>query len=318
MQAIQFQHVPLVEATRGDLTESVHYGSFAVVDAGGTLRSAAGSPEAPYYARSSLKPFQSTAMVRAGLQLPPRLLALSSASHSGAPVHIEGAREILSMHGLDETALRNALDLPYGAKEREAWLRGGGEPTQITQNCSGKHAAMLATCVVNDWSRDDYLSPEHPLQRLVKQTVEEFTGEESAADTVDGCGTPLFAFSLTGLAHAAARLGAADPASAEGSVFSAIQAHPDMLAGEQRDVTALMRSVPSLIAKDGAEGFQLVALRSGVGVAIKISDGGDRARMPITLAILRELGVAEAELADVPLQQILGGGAPRGVLRTLR
>ncbi|MBP1324881.1 L-asparaginase II [Leucobacter exalbidus] len=141
--------VPLVEATRGPIIESTHFGSFAIVDEHGTVLASAGDIASPMYARSTLKPLQLVAMLRAGLELPEDLLALSAASHSGAPVHQEGATRILALHGHGPSALRNTVDLPYGATERNAHLRAGGAPSQLAQSCSGKHAAMVATCAHN-------------------------------------------------------------------------------------------------------------------------------------------------------------------------
>lgn len=307
--------VPLVESTRGDLVESIHYGSFAVVDAAGACLLAAGDPQAPVYARSTLKPLQSVAMVRAGLDLPEELLALSAASHSGAAAHQDGAERILSLHGLDATVLRNVSALPYGVAEREAWLRAGGTATRLAQNCSGKHAAMVATCVLNGWTVDDYLEAGHPLQKRIKATITELTGEETAAMTIDGCGTPLFAHSLIGLARSYAQLGSASPESPEGRVAAAMRRHPEMVAGEGRDVARLMRAVPGLFAKDGAEAVQLFGLADGRAAAIKISDGGDRARLPITVRLLEALGIGADKLAELDCPVVLGGGSPVGVLR---
>ncbi|QSZ55615.1 asparaginase [Paenarthrobacter ureafaciens] len=307
--------VALVESTRGNLVESVHFGSYSVVDSTGKPLLAGGTPAKPMYARSSLKPLQSVAMVRAGLDLPDDLLALSAASHSGAGKHQEGAQRILALHGLDQAALRNVVDLPYGVAEREAWLRGGGVATQLAQNCSGKHAAMLATCVINGWTLDDYLAPEHPLQKHVEATLNELTGESAAASTVDGCGTPLFAYSLNGLARSYAMLAAAATGTPEWRVVTAMRSHPDMVAGEGRDVTLLTRLVPDLFAKDGAEAVQLVGLRPGVGIAVKISDGYDRARLPITLRLLEAMGIPSELLQELPNPAILGGGRAVGELR---
>lgn len=307
--------VALVESTRGKLVESVHFGSFSVVDSTGKSLLAAGAPAAPMYARSSLKPLQLAAMIRAGLELPDDLLALSAASHSGAGKHQEGAQRILALHGLDKSALRNVADLPYGVAEREEWLRSGGVATQLAQNCSGKHAAMVATCVINGWSLDDYLAPEHPLQKHVEATLSELIGESPAASTVDGCGTPLFAYSLNGLARSYAILAASAADTPEGRVVTAMRRHPDMVAGEGRDVTALMRLVPDVFAKDGAEAVQLVGLRPGVGIAVKISDGYDRARLPITLRLLEAMGVPSDLLQELPHPAVLGGGRAVGELR---
>jgi L-asparaginase II len=318
------QHVPLAAQTRGGLVESVHYGSLIAVSAeadGARTLLTAGDPMAPFYPRSALKPLQAVAMVRAGLDLPAELLALAAASHSGAAAHRDGAARILQLHGLPVDALENSTDLPYGASEREEWLRGGGTPTQLAQNCSGKHAAMAATCVINGWPVAGYLDPSHPLQRLVAETVVELTGEEPSTSSTDGCGTPLFALTLRGIARAFGRLASAKPdpgttsvQNAEAAVASAMRRHPEMVAGEQRDVTELMRRVPGLLAKDGFEGVQLVGLPDGRGIAVKISDGGDRARMPVTIRALEALDVGTGPLAGLATGTVLGGGRPVGLL----
>lgn len=316
------QHAPLVAAIRDGLVESVHYGSAVALAADGSMAASAGDPLAPFYPRSALKPLQAVAMVRAGLELPADLLALAAASHSGAAAHRDGALRILELHGLAAGDLENSTDLPYGPAEREDWLRNGGTPTQITQNCSGKHAAMVATCVINGWPVRGYLDPSHPLQQLVAQTVIELTGEEPAAMSTDGCGTPLFALTLSGMARAFGRIAqaAADddggPGSggAEAAVGLAMQQHPQMVAGEGRDVTELMRLLPGAVAKDGFEGVQLVGLADGGAVAVKISDGGDRARMPATVRLLDALDVDTEPLAGIATSPVLGGGHEVGRL----
>jgi len=311
-------HVPLVEVTRDGLVESIHYGSLIALSADDSSLVEAGQPDAPMYPRSSLKPLQAVALLKAGLDIPENLLALTAASHSGAKMHRDGATEILKLHGLSDEALANSTDLPYGVPEREEWLRAGKGPTQIAQNCSGKHASMTAVCVINGWPVEGYLHPEHPLQVLVRDTITELTGEEAAAVSTDGCGTPLFAHSLHGMARAYGRLAAADRDTLEGKVAHAMRRFPEMVAGEGRDVTALMRAVPGLLAKDGFEGLQLVGLPDGTGLAVKISDGGDRARMPVTVEVLRRLGVDGASLDTLQSPPVLGGGLPVGELRAAR
>ena len=321
------QHAPLVVATRDCLVESVHYGSAIATAPDGSILAAAGDPLAPFYPRSSLKPLQAVAMVRAGLNLPADLLALTAASHSGGAKHRGGTQLILAMHGLTVGGLENSTDMPYGTTEREDWLRSGFKPTQLAQNCSGKHAAMAATCVINGWPVKGYLDPSHPLQRLVAATVTDLTGEEPFARSTDGCGTPLFALTLRGMARAFGTIAAAAAASestsddggatplvAEAAVGLAMRHHPDMVAGEHRDVTELMRLVPGSVAKDGFEGVQLVGLPDGRAVAVKISDGGDRARMPATVRVLESLGVATGPLAGIGTTAVLGGGRPVGLL----
>ncbi|MFJ6078936.1 asparaginase [Pseudarthrobacter sp. NPDC092419] len=317
------QHAPLVTATRDGVVESVHYGSAVATAPDGTTLLSAGDPLAPFYPRSSLKPLQAVAMVRAGLQLPADLLALASASHSGGARHRSGTQRILSMHGLTIHDLENSTDLPYGTIERESWIQAGLHATQLTQNCSGKHAAMAATCIINGWPVGGYLDPSHPLQQLIAGTVTELTGEEPLTRSTDGCGTPLFALTLRGMARAFGRIAnaaAADdggPGSrgAEAAVGLAMQHHPVMVAGERRDVTELMRALPGAVAKDGFEGVQLVGLPDGRATAVKISDGGDRARMPATAALLGALGVDTAALEPIATAPVLGGDRSVGLLQ---
>ncbi|MCU1435099.1 MAG: asparaginase [Pseudarthrobacter sp.] len=325
------QHEPLVVATRDGLVESIHYGSAIATAPDGSILASAGDPLAPFYPRSSLKPLQSVAMVRAGLKLPADLLALAAASHSGGARHRGGTQRILAMHGLTASDLENSTDLPYGTSERENWLRSGFHATQVTQNCSGKHAAMAATCVINGWPVKGYLDPSHSLQQAVAATVTELTGEQPLARSTDGCGTPLFALTLRGMARAfgtiaaaaaAATAGTPDdgrtaPLLAEAAVGLAMRQHPDMVAGERRDVTELMRLLPGAVAKDGFEGVQLVGLPDGRAVAIKISDGGDRARMPAAVHMLECLGVNTAPLAGISTSPVFGGGHHVGLLQSL-
>lgn len=308
------EHAPLAVQTRDGLVESVHYGSAIATAADGRTLLTAGDPLAAFYPRSALKPLQAVAMVRAGLDLPGELLALAAASHSGAAAHRDGALRILDLHGLTPEDLQNSTDLPYGTAEREQWLGGGGTATQLTQNCSGKHAAMAATCVINGWPVRGYLDPAHPLQQLVARTVVDLTGEEPRGATTDGCGTPLFALTLPGMARAFGRLAASD-GGAEAAVAGAMRRHPVMVAGEDRDVTALMRLVPGLLAKDGFEGVQLVGLPDGRALAVKISDGGDRARMPVTVRLLEALDVDTSALPGLATSAVLGGGRPVGLLQ---
>ncbi|MDP5227385.1 MULTISPECIES: asparaginase [Arthrobacter] len=319
-------HVPVAALTRDERVEGVHYGSVAVTGTDGALLSGAGDPGAPFYPRSALKPFQAVAMVLAGLQLPAPLMALAAASHSGGAEHRAGTQEILRLHGLTADALANTVDLPYGGPEREAWLREGGVADRVCQNCSGKHAAMVGTCTLNGWPVEGYLNPAHPMQQLVMRTVAALTGEEPAQWSTDGCGTPLPALSLTAMARGYGRMArlAAAPETAEDDVeraaavvARAMMQHPEMVAGEGRDVTALMRALPGALAKDGFEGVQLIGLPDGSAVAVKISDGGDRARMPVAVQALQTLGVDTEPLSAIASSPVLGGGVVRGSLDAL-
>ncbi|MFP3713283.1 asparaginase [Puerhibacterium sp. TATVAM-FAB25] len=312
----------LAEVVRGDLVESVHLGHLVVLDPAGAPALAVGRPDAVVYPRSSLKPLQAAAMLRAGLDLPDRLLALAAASHNGEPAHLDGAREILAGAGLGVDALRNTPDLPLHAPSALAWQQAGHGPEPLTQNCSGKHAAMLATCVAAGWDTATYLAPEHPLQQAVRAEVLDLTGDDPAAlhPTTDGCGAPLLATTLTGLARAFARL-AADAAGPGGRVVRAMAAHPEMVAGTGRDATAAMRAMPGLACKDGAEGVYAGVLPSGAAFAFKVLDGAGRPRPAILAAVLRAAGALDVDgadaaaldaLGDVP---VLGHGRPVGGVR---
>jgi L-asparaginase II len=222
---------------------------------------------------------------------------------------------VLASAGLDETDLQTPPDLPVDEVEKLAYVAAGGAPSPLVMNCSGKHAAMLATCVVNGWPTDSYCDPGHPLQTSLRATVERLAGEESAAVGVDGCGAPLFALSLTGLARAFAAVATAPVGTPEHRVASAVRRHPEWLGGTRRDVTALIAGIPGLVAKDGAEGVYAAALPDGRAVALKVEDGGQRARPPVMAAALRAIGVDAAVLDDQETAVLLGGGVPVGAVR---
>ncbi|MFJ9793951.1 asparaginase [Streptomyces globosus] len=308
-------HAPVAHLTRGGVIEGMHHGSLVVLGPGGEVRFALGDIEAACYPRSALKPVQTVAMVRAGLPLDGALLSLAMASHSGEERHLAGVRQILTLAGATEEDLGNVPDLPYDPAVRATWTRQGRPPSRLAQNCSGKHAAMLYTCTLAGWPRDTYLDPAHPLQRAIGEAVEELTGQRTAHVTVDGCGAPLFSISLHGLARAAARIATAAPGTAEHRVAEALRGHPEMASGAGRDVAELMRAVPGLITKDGFEGVQAAALPDGRAVAVKIADGADRARIPVTAAALAMAGADPRLLARFTEQPVTGGGLPLGAVR---
>ena len=312
-QRVSLYDAPVVaHVVRSGFVESVHHGSVVVLGADGSVLLAIGDVAGPMFPRSSSKPIQALAMLRAGLDLDGELLALASGSHSGESFHLEGVRRILAGAGLSEQDLQNTPDLPYEEQERAAWIAAGRQATSLAQNCSGKHSAMLATCVAAGWDPTTYLEPKHPLQLLIAQTLVELSGEPEAASGVDGCGAPVMAVSLTGLARAFSSFSVAAGGTDEARVAAAIRAYPQWLGGTRRDVTALIRGVPGLIAKDGAEAVYAVGLADGRAIALKIADGGERARPVVMAAVLRRLGVdAEVldELSDAP---VLGHGQPVG------
>lgn len=282
----------VAQTRRNGHVESQHFGAVVALNSDGSVAFSVGDPSAIVFPRSSMKPLQATAMVDAGLSLPPRLLALACASHDGRPEHLAAAREILATAGLEETSLGNLQDYPLDDLEREEALRNGKQRTSLQMNCSGKHAAMLATCVAAGWPTDvSYLSPDHPLQQRITDMIPSLAGESAAHIAVDGCGAPAHALSLVGLARAFRSIAVAESGTAAHQVATAMMSHPQMVGGPTRDVTRIMQGVPGLMAKDGAEAVFAVALRDGRAVALKISDGANRARPPVMRAALERLGV---------------------------
>ncbi|HEU4511524.1 MAG TPA: asparaginase [Nocardioidaceae bacterium] len=309
--------VLVAEVVRSGLVESRHHGSVAALAADGSVAFTAGRADEPMYPRSSNKPAQAAAMLRLGLPLDdaPELLALAAASHSGEPIHLDGVRRILALGDLDESALRNTPGFPIDHDTMVDYVRKGGEPSSLAADCSGKHAAMLLTCVVNSWPVEDYLDPAHPLQAAIHDTVGSLAGAPVAHTGVDGCGAPLFALPLTGLARLFRSLALAPPGTPERRVVDAIQAYPEYTSGTTRDEARLIRGVPGLFAKAGAEAVLAAALDDGRAVAVKIDDGGARARMPVLVAALRRLGVEAPVLDALSDTPVLGGGHPVGTLR---
>jgi L-asparaginase II len=310
----------LVEVERSGFVESRHRGAVSGLAADGSVAVRLGAVGEPVFPRSANKPIQAVAMVRCGLALEGELLALAAASHSGEDFHVEGVQKILAGAGLSPEALRCPAQWPLESRTAFELAGAGGGPSRARMNCSGKHAAMLATCVLNGWpagpGEPSYLAADHPMQLAVRAAVEELAGERIAAVGVDGCGAPLFAVSLTAVARAFRRLVLAEPGSPEHKVADAMRAHPEWTSGTNREERRLMDAVPGLLLKCGAEGVDAFALADGRAGALKIEDGAMRARTPVTVGLLRTLGVASGpvldELASVPLR---GGDEIVGAVR---
>ena len=282
----------IAQTTRSGIVESQHFGAVVALNQDGSIAFSVGDPDVIVYPRSSMKPLQATAMVDAGLNLPPRLLALVCASHDGRPEHLAAAQEILSSAGLTETALGNTTDYPLDDSEHEKAVRAGKPRSALQMNCSGKHSGMLATCVAAGWPSDlTYLSPEHPLQRHITAMIPSLAGEPAAHVGVDGCGAPAHALSLVGLARAFRTIAVAKEGTAAYQVAKAMTTQPLMVGGPTRDVTLLMQGLQGAVAKDGAEAVFAVGLPDGRAVALKVSDGTNRARPPVMQAALERLGV---------------------------
>lgn len=302
----------LAQAIRGGFVESVHRASVAVTAADGSVELELGNATDPVFPRSSNKPIQALAMVRSGLDVAPQHLALVSASHSGEPFHLDAVREILDAAGLTVADLQNTPDFPIDDAARLDWVRAGHDKESLAQNCSGKHSGMLATCVAAGWDHTAYLEVDHPLQRACDETLAELAGEPIAATAIDGCGAPVMAISLAGLARAFGRIASAAPGTDEARVADAIRSHPEFLGGTGRDVTTFIQRTPGAIAKDGAEAVYAVGLADGRGIALKVADGGQRARTVILAAVLRRLGVETDALEALEDAPILGHGEPVG------
>ena len=305
----------VAEVVRNGFVESVHHGRVVTVDGSGSELFSVGDVRSPFFPRSAMKPLQALGMLRAGWSPPDdEQVALACASHSGELAHVDVVRRILADAGLAADALDNTLGFPLDAVSARAMIRAGQEPDRLHQNCSGKHAAMLATCVANGWPTVGYRDPAHPLQVAIRRSIEEVVAEDVAAVAVDGCGAPLFAVSLVGCARAFGRLVTSAPGTDERRIADAMRAHPFLVGGTARDITVLMQQVGGLLLKDGAEGVCAAATADGVGVVLKIDDGAGRARTPVLVAALRRLGVT-VDGASISTASVLGHGVPVGEIR---
>jgi L-asparaginase II len=295
----------LARVTRGDLVESLHLGHLIVLNADGSTYLSKGSPELPIYPRSAIKSLQASAMLKAGLKVEENELAIICASHSGSQLHIDLVTKMLTSRGLSISQLKNAVDKPLGEKEKITW--GDKAPSQLAQNCSGKHAGMLIACQQNGWDMNTYLDLDHPLQVAIKNEIEALSGEKVSATSVDGCGAPLFAISLSGLAIAISNL-VKSKEDLYQQIVSACMKYPELVAGDGRLTTRMIRAVPGLFMKEGAEGVQVCALSDGRVIAIKIIDGSWRPVAPIIMEIFKRWGV---EMPDESVK-IYGGASVIG------
>jgi len=295
----------LAKVTRGELVESLHLGHLIVLNADGSTYLFKGSPELPIYPRSAVKSLQAAAMLKAGLKVEANELAIICASHSGSQKHIDLVTKMLTSRDISISQLKNVADKPLGEKEKFTW--GEKSVSQLAQNCSGKHAGMLITCQQNGWDMNSYLDLDHPLQVAIKNEIEALASEQVSAVSVDGCGAPLFAISLAGLARAISNLVKSKDDIYQ-QIVSACTKYPELVAGEGRLTTRLMQSVPGLFMKEGAEGVEVCALSDGRVIAIKIIDGSWRPVALIIMEIFKRWGV---EMPDESVK-IYGGGSVIG------
>jgi len=299
----------LAKVTRGELVESLHLGHLIVLNADGSTYLFKGSPELPIYPRSAVKSLQAAAMLKAGLKVEANELAIICASHSGSQKHIDLVTKMLTSRDISISQLKNVADKPLGEKEKFTW--GEKSVSQLAQNCSGKHAGMLITCQQNGWDMNSYLDLDHPLQVAIKNEIEALASEQVSAVSVDGCGAPLFAISLAGLARAISNL-VKSKDDLHQQIILACTKYPELVAGDGRLTTRMMKSVPGLFMKEGAEGVEVCALSDGRVIAIKIIDGSWRPVAPIIMEIFNRWGV---EMPDESVK-IHGGSSAIGEVIT--
>jgi L-asparaginase II len=304
----------LVEVVRNGFVESVHRGRVAITNSDGSLASSVGADFAPMYPRSANKPLQAVGMLRAGLDLDGELLALVCASHSGESFHLDGVRRILDLSGLDESALQMPAEWPLDQQAREDAIRMGVAKSPLAMNCSGKHAGMIRTTVLEDGDVATYRDPDHPTQLAVVQAIDDLAHEQATNLAIDGCGAPLYAISLYALARAFGHIASASEGP-EHRVATAIRSYPEYVSGTRRDELELHRAIPGLMAKAGAESVYAVGLADGRGVAIKISDGNPRARPVAMAGVLKRLGFDHETLDTHASGPVLGAGERVGEIR---
>lgn len=322
---------PMVEVTRGDIVESIHFGAFVVTDPDGRIVVNVGNPDLMTYPRSSMKPFQALPFIESGgaeeFDFNQQEIAILCASHSGTDLHCS---VLMAMHekiGTTENHLACGVHWPGDLETRKALRLAGETPTPFRHNCSGKHTGMLAQARLRDLPLENYLDPQHPVQVAIRETLAEMV--EIEPDTmplgIDGCSAPVYGIPLQTMAHAVAKM--ADPvklsparSKACHQITSAMMNHPEMVAGPGRFDTRLMTvAKDKLFCKGGAEGYQIIGVMPGIlgddqpglGIAIKITDGDHqgRARTSVSLSLLHTLGILDdkdlAELApfgNVPVK----------------
>jgi L-asparaginase II len=316
--------VELAVVERSGFVESRHAGVAIVLAPDGTVAERLGDASALILPRSTLKPLQALGCLTAGLALEGERLGLATASHSGTDRHVAVVRDILDSAGLGDDALQCPPAWPGDQQTRDELVRERVEPSRIRMNCSGKHAAMLATCVANGWDAATYLDPMHPLQAHLRDVIERLVGEKVAATAVDGCGAPVYAITLFGLARAVHRIGTSSTTSpfalhrSAGALVEAVRAHPWTIEGPGRPDTVVIERL-GVFAKGGAEGVMVMTAPDGTTVALKMLDGAMRASTAVALRLLEKAGaLASSDVADAMSKlslSVSGGGTTVGAIR---
>lgn len=316
--------VELAVVTRGGFVESRHAGSAVVLSPEGEALVSLGSPESRFYTRSALKPLQSLTMHSLGLTLDTdEERAISLASHNGTPEHVAIVMRMLAAGRLTPDALQCPADWPMGGTDKLRLAASGGIPAAIHHCCSGKHAAMLRTCQINGWSLDTYLDPSHPLQQAIKETVQRFTGEIPNPISIDGCGAPTHAITLTGLARGIRRMATAELNSPfplhrqAASLIASARKNGWVVCGAHSGDTVLIDKL-GVFSKFGAEGSVVVATPDGHVAVVKILDGSQRALHVVAAELLAQVGAISRDELDRTLPQlrlsVFGGGQQVGAV----
>lgn len=292
----------IAELWRNDLCESVHFGHAVICDGAGDIVEAWGDPDAIIYPRSSCKMIQALPLLESGaakaVGLKNHQLALACASHQGAALHTDLVAKWLKDLGLSESDLRCGAQWPNDKTARAGLIRSDEKPCQFHNNCSGKHAGFL-TLTQHIKAGPEYNDLDHPLQKLIRNTFEDLTGEVSPNYGIDGCSAPNFATSLKGLARAMGVFAVAQETDVRSQAMvqlrTAMMEHPDLVAGEGRACTELMQAMRGrATVKTGAEAvFVGIVPEKGLGIALKITDGSTRAAELAIAALLVRVGVLD-------------------------
>lgn len=309
--------VELARLERSGLVESRHIGAAAVVDSEGRLLRGVGDVHAAIYPRSTLKPLQAVAMLRAGARFADDELVLAASSHCGSESHLAVVERMLGDDDRTEKSLQCPPLWPLGAEQRAARQAAGLAPSRLTNNCSGKHAGMLRASDALGADAQRYLEAEHPVQRLIREVVAEFTAVPEGHRAADGCGAPMSATTLAGLARAIARVACGVDAHSR-QVTDAVRAEPWAIDGVGRANTVVIERLGAL-AKLGTEGLVVIGTPDGVAVAVKVLDGSMRATTPVALAMLASVGAigsdTAAALIDETSERVRAGDREIGRLQ---
>ncbi len=314
--------VELAVVERNGFVESRHIGSAVVMAADGLVVTELGDITAPVFARSTLKPLQALASMQAGVPLRGAQVAIACGSHVGSLDHMDVVEGMLKAAGVKEEHLQCPAAWPEDETARNWLIQAGRPQSKLAFNCSGKHAAFLWACTENGWDTRSYLEPNHPLQQRIRATIEEYCGEGIAHLGIDGCGAPVAAVSLTGLARAYSKLAKApgdkNSNARAATIATSMLDYPWAVQGRGQANTIVMDEL-GILAKIGAEGVLVMATRQGASVALKILDGNIRAASLVGLTLLAASGAVEipevSSVLEKVVEPVLGGGRPVGRIR---